>query len=135
MGVDIHVKVLKYNEKDNLYHELKLYIKEEDEYNKVYIYNGRNREMFDGLTDRSYDEGYGYFPATNGVRLNSLEPTIRKEIEEAQEYCYGFRETTLADMKNYLNEHPEVLDYDAHWDEDTYAKSFEEKPHKTNPIK
>ena len=134
MGVDIHVKVLKYNEEDNLYHELKLYTKEKDEYKKVYIYNGRNSEMFDGLMNRNCEDGYGYFPASR-VRLNSLEPTIRKEIEEAQNYCYGFSETTVADMKNYLNEHPEVIEYDTHWDEDDFNKPFEEKPHKTNPIK
>jgi len=148
MGIDIHVRVAKYNKETNLYDELVLYkpgveyhyddegnkIIDNPNFQKVYIYNGvRNYEMFDGMKDGDKNDGYGNFPWTS-VRFNSLEPSFREEIEKYSHYegCYDFYETNLADMKNYLNDHPFVTDYDADWME--YEQGKAPKPEKKNPI-
>lgn len=135
MGVDITVHILKYNEEDNFFHKLKLYTKEKGEYKSVLVYEGRNYDLFSALKNEKDDvEGYGHFP-NSPIRMNSIEPKLREEIEKDKEYCFGFCETSLADMRYYVSQHPKVVDYDAEWDDDTFGKPFEEKPLMTNPIK
>lgn len=123
MGVDIHLKLCKYDPEDNLWHELKLYRKEKNEYKKVYLYAGRDSEMFSAMSNEEKDN-YGLFPCAN-IPLLSLDEELRKIVAEKGEYCYGFREILLSDMKYYLKDHPTVVDYDEDW----------AKPTKTNPIK
>lgn len=121
MGVDIHLKLCKYDPMDNLWHELKLYRKEKDEYKKAYFYEGRNSEMFGAMQNEEQDN-YGHFPYAD-IPLLSLDKELREEIEEDKKYCYGFAEILLSDLKYYLKDHPTVVDYD------------EEGLMKTNPIK
>lgn len=143
MGVDIHVKITKYNPETNYFEPIELYRKRkpnEHEYNpitdekiekpslfvKVPIYEGRNYEMFDGMKNGDEIDGYGCFPK-EPIAMNSLEPNIKEEInryKNIQGY-YDFYEVNLADLENYLEEYPEVTDYD----------SKEEPGKKTNPIK
>ena len=147
MGMDIHIKITKYDEIDNLYKELILYrpgetyhydekgnkIVDNPDYEIVRVFNGyRNSEMFDGMKNGNETDGYGYFP-TSPIRLNSLEPKLREEIkkhQKAQGY-FDFWEINLAEWKAYNLEHSTVVDYDANvdWDE---IKDVE--PQKKNPI-
>lgn len=133
MGVDIHLRLCKYDPADNLWHELKLYRKEKDknEYKKVYLYEGRNSEMFGAMLNEEEDS-YGHFPSAS-IPLLSLDEELRKEIEEDRKYCYGFHEVLLSDMEHYLYNHPTVIDYDdGDWED---WKAGDPKPKKTNPIK
>ena len=149
MGRDIHIHLTKLNKETNLYEELTLYkpgeeyhydekgnkIIDNPNFQKIPIYNGRNYEMFDGMKDGDETDGYGNFPWIS-IRLNSLEPNLKKEIEEKQgiQGYFDFYETTLADIKLYLNEHPTVVDYDAEdWEE--REEKEDPKPQKINPIK
>ena len=145
MGMDIHIRVTKYNEKTNLYEEIVLYKKgveyhydnegnkiiDNPEFERVRIDVGRDYEMFNGMKEGSDADDYGEFPYRLIV-LNSLEPELRKEIEDYMKAdgFFDFWELTLADMKNYLYENPLVTDYEA-WDENYDEKI---KPLKTNPI-
>lgn len=154
MSVDIHVRVFKYEKDENLYKELKLYRKrsldEKYEYDyktgkrieitsplkEIYIDLGRNYDMFDGMKHGDKEDGYGYFPWVP-IALNSLEPEAAEELKEliSSECVFDFSEISLADMKNYIHDHPFVTDYDVNeekWDE--YEK-LGLKPTKTNPIK
>ena len=130
MGVDIHLKICKYDPADNLWHELKLYRKDKDEFKKVYLYEGRNSEMFAAMQNEEQDS-YGHFPFAS-IPLLSLDEELRAEIEEAKEYCYGFAEVLLSDIEYYLKDHPTVVDYDGDWED---WKRGDPKPEKTNPIK
>lgn len=130
MGVDIHLKLCKYDPADNLWHELKLYRKEKNEYKRVYLYEGRNSEMFAAMQNEEQDS-YGHFPFAS-IPLLSLDEELRAEIKEAKEYCYGFSEVLLSDIKYYLKDHPTVVDYDEDWGD---WKEGDPKPEKTNPIK
>lgn len=143
MGKDIHVRLTKLNRETNLYEELALYkpgveyhydekgnkIIDNPNFQKVYIYDGRNYEMFEGMKEGDGIDGYGDFPWTS-INLNSLESELKREIEEKQnsQGYFDFYEINLADMKLYLNEHPIVVDYDGEWEEGV-------KSQKTNPIK
>lgn len=148
MGMDMHVRLAKYDEKSNLYKELVLY-KPGEEYHydeegnkivdnpvfeKVHIYNGRDYEMFDGMKDGDNSDGYGNFPWIN-VQLNSLDKNLAEHIDYLQHQFgyFDFRELSLADMKVYLNDHPTVVDYEA--DEWENWKVGDPKPQKVNPIK
>ena len=112
MGVDIHLKLCKYDSMDNLWHELKLYRKdkEKNEYKKIYLYEGRNSEMFAAMQNEEEDN-YGHFPCAD-IPLLSLDEELRKEIKEDKKYCYGFNEILLSDLKYYLKDHPTIVDYD-----------------------
>ena len=148
MGQDIHVHVAKYNEKTNLYDELVLYkpgeeyhydselnkIIDNPDFQRVHIYNKRDDEMFDGMKDGDENDGYGHFPWIP-IRFNSLEPSFRDRIKSKTSIvgCYDFYEINLADMKNYLHDHPIVVDYDSELWED-YEKDKRFKPRKDNPI-
>jgi len=147
MGCDIHVRASKLNKETNLYEELILWrpgveyhyahndatgemekIVDNPDFEKVYIYNGRNYEMFDGMKDGTEEDGYGNFPHFPIV-LNSLEPAFRENIKEYMEATgfFDFWEISLAEMKLYLLEHPKVLDY--------YNCEEDEDVWKDNPIK
>lgn len=164
MGVDIHVHICKYNPEDNFYHELSLYrhreenekynydvrpqeenekynydvegnrILIEDEYEKIPPYDGRNYEMFSGMRGESENSGYGIFPSYP-ITLNSLEPKLRKEIEEKKNLLgfYDFNEIFFSDFVNYLHDYPTVVDYDSDDWEDW--KTTDAKPQKENPLK
>ena len=153
MGVDIHIKLYKYNKETNLYEKLALYktrAKESYRYNEkgeivetfpvgsyeeIYIDVGRDREMFDGLCNLDEDN-YGIFPSTY-VAYNSFEEKAVKELKEEEESfgCYDFSEVSLADIGVYLSQYPTVIDYESlDWDSWDELKE-EEKPRKTNRIK
>lgn len=139
MGMDMHVRLAKYNKETNLYDELVLYrpgetyhysktgekIIDDPNYERVLIYDGRNSEMFIGMKNGDEEDGYGDFPWTS-IALSSLEPKFRKDIEEYMSSAgfFDFYELTLADMKLYTLDHPYVTDYN----------SEEEGKKKVNPI-
>ena len=155
MGMDIHVRLTRYDEKTNFYKELKLYkpgeeyhydekgnkIIDNPDFEVIHIFDGRNSEMFDGMKEGDENDGYGHFPWVP-IKLNSLEPELRKDIEdkmgkESKEHTgyFDFYEISLADMLIYLAKHKKVADYDA--SEKAWDKYFAEegpKPEKTNPI-
>ena len=140
MGIDIHTHLCEYNPEDNLWYEIELYRKDKEEFKKVRIYDGRNYEMFDVMLNKEEDS-FGSFPCID-ISLISLEERLRKEIEEEKEYCYGFKEISLSDLRYYLKEYPTVVDYEADEEEwDNYCKKIKDysslsisKPQKTNPI-
>ena len=155
MGVDLNIKVYKYNAKSNLYDELVIYrrrkpdekfkgydekgngIPYEDDYRPLYIEAGRDYEMFEGMKDGDELDGYGVFPRT-AIALNSFNPEAKAELEEYMNkgYGYDFCEVSLAEMKLYVNEHPTVVDYDSPaWNDDDFHKVGSERPQKANPIK
>lgn len=149
MGKDIHVRLTKLNKETNLYEELALYkpgieyhydkegnkIIDNPNFQKIYIYDGRNYEMFDGMKEGDEIDGYGNFPWTS-INLNSLEPKLKKEIEEKQNIqgYFDFYETTLADIKLYLYKHPTVVNYEAEEEEWEEQEKQNKKPRKINPI-
>lgn len=154
MGVDIHIRIAKYNEKTNKYNEIILYRKRancekyeykedgtsvpiDDPYIRASVYDGRNSEMFNGMADGDEYDGYGRFP-WYPIRLNSLEDSFKEEIKEIEntEGYYDFYEISLTELANYVYTHPEVTDYDVDteiWDK--YEKGERSKPVKPNPIK
>lgn len=148
MGVDIHIRVTKYNEKTNLYEELVLYMRGEEyhydnegnkvidnpDFKRIPVYEGRNSEMFEGMLHGDEKDGYGDFPSFV-IAFNSLEPKLRADIEEKKKIAgyYDFYELTLADMAFYLTKHGLVTDYNADWDD--YETGKAPKPLKVNPIK
>lgn len=139
MGMDLHIRIAKYNKETNLYDELVLYrpgetyhytetgekVIDDPNYERVLIYDGRDSEMFSGMKEGDETDGYGDFPWTP-IALSSLEPKLRKNIEEymGSTGFFDFYELTLADMKLYILDHPYVTDYD----------SEEEEKKKVNPI-
>lgn len=129
MGVDIHLRICKYDPKDNLWHKITLYQKEKDGYEEVYIYPGRNSEMFAAMQNEEEDN-YGEFPCDN-ISMLSLDEEMKKEIEKIEKWCYGFKEILLSDLKYYLKDHPVVKDYDKFWEEEEEEKEI---PTKFNPI-
>ena len=134
MGVDIHIKLFKYDRENNIYDKITLYYWDykKGKHEEVYIFSGRNSEMFDGMMHGDEVDGYGYFPTTS-IALNSLLEPERKEYERLMKIqgCYDFCEINLAEMALYCKRHPEVTDYDVEWnDEDPNFV----KPKKKNPI-
>ena len=146
----MHVRIAKYNKETNLYDELVLYrpgetyhytetgekVIDDSKYERVPIYTGRNSEMFSGMKEGDETNGYGDFPWT-AIALSSLEPKLRKNIEEYMNSSgyFDFYELTLADMKLYLNDHPTVSDYDADNEKwDMYWENKGPRPQKSNPI-
>lgn len=135
MGMDIHIKLFKYDNERNQFKKLTLYRWDykTGEYKEVYIYTGRNSEMFNGMTDGGSDsDGYGYFPASS-IKLNSLFDPDREEIEKDMKATgfFDFNEINLAEMALYCKEHPRVVDYDVTWHNED--PNFV-KPTKDNPI-
>lgn len=134
MGMDIHVQLYRYNKEDNFYEKLALYRwdSKEGKHKEVYLFPGRDSEMFDGMKSGDEVDGYGYFP-THSVALNSFFEPDRKELEEVMgtQGYFDFWEVNLAEMALYCKEHPQVTDYDAPWDDE---KPGFVKPTKKNPI-
>lgn len=124
MGVDIHIRICKYNKEDNLFHELAIYRKEEAGYIKISPFEGRNSELFEILGDEED------FPHAD-LLLDSLEDNLKKDIKEDMDWCYGFYEITFSDMKCYLKDYPTVVDYDADWE---CWEQGGPKPQKENPV-
>lgn len=124
MGVDIHVHVLKYEEEDNLYHEKNLFVYDtaKDTYEHISPWCARNYELFRILND---DED---FPASY-ITLNSFDNEFKEEIKVNTEFCYGFHEISLVELKLYLIEHPTIEDFEEEWEEGA------EVPTKENPVK
>ena len=127
MGVDITIHVCKYDNTDNLYHELKLYRKEKDEFKEVSLFEGRNCELFDILSNNEEIN----FPSTS-IAIVSLDEELKESIKKSEEWSYGFNEVTLADIKCHLKDYPTVVDYDADWGDDW--KPGDPQPRKENPV-
>lgn len=144
MGVDIHIRIAKYNKKTNLFEEVELFRKAtQDEidwkkdingFMKIYLDVGRNYEMFDGMKDGSEEDGYGFFPWTS-INYLSLEPSFAEDIKNISESfgCYDFYEINLCEFNLYLKNHPTVTDYNIDWGDDW--KPEDPKPQKENPLK
>lgn len=129
MGRDIHLRLFKYDKDRNQFKRLILYKWNESkgQHEEVYIFVGRNYEMFEIMTD-------GYFPAESIV-LNSLFDPDREEIEKEMGYngTYDFKEINLAQLALYCERHQEILDYDADWSNEDSDPNFVE-PKKANPV-
>lgn len=137
MGVDIHFYITKYNKEKNVFEEIALYTAEAGKYKKVPVFFGRNYDMFDILKNRTIIDNVE-FPCVY-IACNSLEEKLKNIIkkyigEEGEEFtgCYGFSEINLADLKNYVNTCPTMvnLDYDSEEEETENNKKY-----KTNPVK
>lgn len=135
MGMDIHVKLYKYDEDRNQFKKVTLYRwnEKKGEYQEVYIFPGRNSEMFDGMKNGDENDGYGYFP-TSPIRLNSFFDPDREELEKTMntQGYFDFWEINLAEFALYCRNHPKVVNYDIEWDEEQEGKFI--KPTKENPI-
>ena len=140
MSIDLFVKIVKYNEKTNFYHEVKLYreknshdFPEEPNLIQVAIYPGYDRDMIEAIREGNEKDGYGYFPWSR-VKLNSLEPRLRESIDKMmhEKTFFDFYEIPLAEMKLYLLDHPIVTDYDSYiWDNWQIGDPV---PKRANPI-
>ena len=136
MGVDIHFYITKYNKEKNIFEEIALYTAEAGKYKKVPVFIGRNYEMFDILRNKTIIDKID-FPSAPIV-CNSLEEelknTIKKYIGDKEDFTsfYSFLEVNLADLKNYVNTCPTMvnLDYDSEEEETENNKKY-----KTNPVK
>lgn len=127
MGVNIHVHILELDEQGT-WQELKLFVqdKKSKEFKEVKSYDGRNSELFDILTLRTDGDFPAFHVSTANTSLNFV--TEYKRYKE-DIYYFHFYEANLADIKNYLNEHPVVRDYDKE------AKLNVTTPHwKFNPV-
>ena len=131
MGTDIHMKVVKFNHEDRYFHELKLFRVDDGEYRPVYIYNGRNSEMFDAMQNKNNYQ-YGMFPCRGCLKVSSLDPELQKFFEEEMKIvgCYGFNEISLNEFGNYVLTHEKIEDYDVDWE-----GNETEVVYKDNPLK
>lgn len=154
MGTNINIRITKYNEETNKYHEICLYRERADCEKRIYhvdgtttdindpyirasIEVGRNDEMFDGMEDGNNPDGYGVFP-WRPIRMNSLEDSLKEDIQKKKETTgySDFHEIYLSEIAGYVETHPNVSDYDADdTDWELYEKGKRPKPEKTNPIK
>ncbi len=134
MGMDIHIKLFKYDNERNQFKKLTLYRWDykDGKHKEVYIFPGRNSEMFEGMKDGDESDGYGIFPSFP-IKLNSLFDPDREEIEKTMKTTgfFDFNEINLAEMALYCKEHPTVTDYDVEWHNED--PNFV-KPTKKNPI-
>lgn len=126
MGVDIHIFLCKLNYNKNKYEYIQLYKKnEKEEFEKVYPFEGRNSELFDILNSKDDNS----FPSSC-INEASLPIEIKEILDkDRKDYCYGFKEVNLADLKLYFNSHPTIPNYDADWPEDE-----PECPRKDSPL-
>lgn len=152
MGMDIHVRIAKYNVETNLYEELQLFRKRKpnekeydyktgeplpwNDFKKIHIWLGRNYEMFEGMRNGTTEDGYGYFPWTS-INLSSLESSFAEKIKKKMscEGMFDFKELTLADMYNYIYNHPTVVDYEEKEEDWVNWEPGDPVPQKENPIK
>lgn len=88
MGTDIHMH-MGYKDK-----EVKLYKRQGDE---VFIYEGRNYDLFDYIQEHCY-------PLDESLPIPN---PIKKQYEIEKEWCFSFKEITLADMALHIILHEE----------------------------
>ena len=150
MGKDMSIRITKYEENTNKYHEICLYrlrenfekydykedgtrIEITDPYIRATIDPGRNYDMFDGMKMGSEADGYGHFP-WRPLHLNSLEDNLKEELKSL-EYCFDFYEIYLSELDSYVKLHPYVTDYEK-WEEyDEDEEKYKPRPQIINPIK
>jgi hypothetical protein len=128
MGTDIHMH-MGYKNK-----EVKLYKKEKNELYEVPIFDGRNSDLFDYIIDHCY-------PLDESL---PIPDSIKEDYEAEEEWCYGFREITLADMalhirnkgyfiveteewegyKAFMNLFEQTKTYFELWNDEDYEPSF-----------
>ena len=128
MGVDIHVKITKYNEKTGIWEQINLYQKDEKgNFSSVSPYPFRNSELFGILSDEHDD----HFPIHTLTTWTNYDKETQEEFELAHEDFgyYGWGWFNLAEVDLYLQKHPKVRDWD--YEED----DFEENGWKNNPVK
>lgn len=136
MGIDIHFYITKYNKEKNIFEEIALYSAETGKYKKVPVFIGRNYEIFDILRNKIIIDNIE-FPYAD-IAYNSLEEKLKNTIEgyigKEGEFTgfYDFSEVNLADLKNYVDTCPTMINYDYDNDE----KEIEDnKKYKINPVK
>ena len=143
MGVDIHVKLFKYLKDENLYKEIALYRKAEKideslyglkkgDMVKVFLFSGRDYELFDILQNKGNDSAVG-FPSVS-INFNSYDDEAKEVLSDIlnEKYYYSQSEVSLADMKIYCTQEPKVVDYDVDWGDDW--EQGDPKPMKDNPV-
>ena len=124
MGRDIHVRIVKRNRETDTWKQIRLYRKEKKKFKAIDIYPFRDCVLFDILNEKE-DNKYNAYP----ISLIHLPENLQQEITECKNSLgyYGFKETTLADLKLYFQKVPKVRDWD-YEDDDPNAW-------KDNPIK
>lgn len=142
MGVDIHVKLYKYNKDSNLFNEITLFKRSETDASmwgvkkgdmiKVSVFNGRNHELFNILQNKM-DYNSVDFPCDN-ININSYDENEKEDLHNIlnEKFYFNYSEVSLADMKIYCLQEPKVVDYDAEWGEDW--KQGDPEPMKDNPV-
>ncbi len=126
MGVDIHVRIVKFDKENEKFKEIKTYHRTKDgKFEMTDPYPGRNSELFDYLSGRE-DENFPSYPLSCACLPKELISEI-KNYKECVGY-YSFCEANLADIHLYLKNYPKVLDYDAEWENN-------KKVYKDNPVK
>lgn len=110
MGKDIHVAIAIRNTETGYYDKVEIFNKKKDKYISINPYDIRNHELFKLLEDDI---------PWNGLHTTFLEPSFAKEIQEIKDTMgyFNFKETNLADLKNYLICNPMTTDYDSYGDE------------------
>lgn len=119
MGADIHVKIVKFNSTENQWESVKLFTHIKDTWDEIPVYDARNYELFDVLTETD-------FPRTS-INMDTLPLDLAAEIEENQQEVgtYSFLEVNLADAIIYLHNHPTIIsDYDNEEEKESPLKSF-----------
>ena len=121
MGKDIHVRLVHKEYETNLWKQVILYYKKNEEIKPVDVYPFRNYELFNILSEE--DDFYHTIP----IITNDLPSSLKQEIEEYQKEGggYKFQEITLADLELYLYRMPKVRDWD--YEEDD-PKAFKDNP-------
>lgn len=105
MGVDIHIKMIVFNRHDGEWEDVTLFQKKGKQFKIVPLYSFRDYELFDILTNKENNN----FPKAP-LNEKFLPEKLQEEIKEAKKWCYGFSETTFADIKLYLHQYPFVPD-------------------------
>ena len=123
MGRDIHVRIVRKDYNENTWKEVVLYHKGYEKMEPVDIYPFRNYELFDILSGNEHD-GYKAMP----IIIDDLPDSIKQEIKEyQQDYAFGFREITLADLQLYLYKVPKIKDDEEDILKDNPVKFFIER--------
>lgn len=123
MGVDIHVRVLKYNEGE--WKPVWLYRNDNGIFKRIPPYDNRWSELFEILAGEGQYEDI----PTEYINEKDLPEETLKDYQDEKDWCYGFAEVNLADLQNYVLRHPLVKDCDVAWPDN------EPIPLKDNPVK
>ena len=123
MGVDIHVRVLKYE--DSEWKPVWLYKNVDGVFKRIPPYDTRWSELFEILAGEGQYEDI----PTECLNEKDLPEETLKAYQDEKDWCYGFTEVNLADLQNYVLRHPLVKDYDVEWEDG------EPVPLKDNPVK